>query len=190
MEETTKLCPFCGGVIQSTAKKCPHCGKWLEKKCPACGEWIKIDAKKCRFCGEWQGDYEKWKYEKETGIKLTPQQPASSAKEENIGGDDNKKDGAAIENTSCLLSLEILGLICLYTWYYDITIWKSVIAYFVLCFLLGVRYTRILLCIIISALWGVIIYGIFESTIAAIIAFAVAVAIHSPQFFKAKDDIV
>ena len=67
--EETKLCPFCGQEIKSSAKKCIHCGKWLEKKCPACGEWIKIDANKCRYCGEWQGDYEKWKYEKATGIK-------------------------------------------------------------------------------------------------------------------------
>ena len=68
--EETKLCPFCGQEIKSSAKKCIHCGKWLEKKCPACGEWIKIDANKCRYCGEWQGDYEKWKYEKATGINV------------------------------------------------------------------------------------------------------------------------
>lgn len=29
--EETKLCPFCGHEIKSSAKKCIHCGKWLEK---------------------------------------------------------------------------------------------------------------------------------------------------------------
>ena len=55
--EETKLCPFCGHEIKSSAKKCIHCGKWLEKKCPACGEWIKIDANKCRYWGEGRGEY-------------------------------------------------------------------------------------------------------------------------------------
>ena len=177
--EETKLCPFCGEVILSVAKKCLHCGKWLEKKCPACSEWIQIDAKKCRYCGEWLSDYEKWKYEKETGINTTPQTTPSS----------EKKNNPTENDISCLLSLETLGIICLYTWYYDIAIWKSVIAFFTLAYLLYVRCIRILVCVFICILWGVFLYEILESTIGAIAAFAVAVAIHSPQFSKTKVDI-
>ena len=91
--EETKLCPFCGQEIKSSAKKCIHCGKWLEKKCPACGEWIKIDANKCRYCGEWQGDYEKWKYEKATGIKATSANNSTNIKSKGRRRKDEADDG-------------------------------------------------------------------------------------------------
>jgi hypothetical protein len=31
---TTKICPFCGEVIQKIAKKCKHCGEFLPTKAP------------------------------------------------------------------------------------------------------------------------------------------------------------
>ena len=112
--EETKLCPFCGQEIKSSAKKCIHCGKWLEKKCPACGEWIKIDANKCRYCGSWQGDYEKWKYEKATGIKTdpTPQPSAPAVDEERMKQMMEEKSDE--KNSGCLLYVEGLIVLSLY----------------------------------------------------------------------------
>ena len=31
MEETKKLCPYCGDEIMAVAKKCKHCGSWLDE---------------------------------------------------------------------------------------------------------------------------------------------------------------
>lgn len=106
MAEETKLCPFCGKEIKATAKKCIHCGKWIEKKCPACGEWIKIDANKCRYCGSWQGDYEKWKYEKATGIKTdsAPQPSTPAVDEEKMKQMMEEKSDE--KNSGCLLYVE------------------------------------------------------------------------------------
>ena len=184
--EETKQCPFCGQEIKATAKKCIHCGKWLEKKCPACGEWIKIDANKCRFCGEWQGDYEKWKYEKATGIKVDPvQQPSTPT-----AGEEKKDEptGSLDDNSGCFLYVECLALAVLYTWYYDWSWWKGVLGYFVLGLFAGIRFTRIILCLAMCAFWAAFAYGFFDSGVAAGIVGVVALIIHGPLFSKLKDD--
>lgn len=176
--EETKQCPFCGQEIKATAKKCIHCGKWLEKKCPACGEWIKIDANKCRFCGEWQGDYEKWKYEKATGIKVDPvQQPVAS-----VAGDDKKDEPTESlddSNSGCILYAECMAIAALYTWYYDWAWWKGVLAYFLIAWFAAIRFTRIILCVVMCVLWAAFAYGFFDSGVAAGIVGVVALIIHT-----------
>lgn len=183
--ENNKLCPFCGKEIKETAKKCIHCGKWLEKKCPACGEWIKIDANKCRYCGEWQGDYEKWKYEKATGIKLNPvQQPVPLAPD-----DEEKKTTGSLEDSSgCMLYIECMAIAALYTWMYDWAWWKGILAYFIIALFAGIRFTRIILCLVMCVLWVAFAYGFFDSGVAAGIVGVVALAIHVPLFSKLRDD--
>lgn len=185
--EEKKLCPFCGQEINATAKKCIHCGKWLEKKCPACGEWIKIDANKCRYCGSWQGDYEKWKYEKATGIKTDPAPQTATP-----GVDEEKmkqmmEDKSDEKNSGCLLYVEIFAVIGIYAWYYDWGMVECIIAYVVLSILTSIHFTRVLVCLAMCGLWGCFAYGFFDgSWIAAVITFIVAAAFHVPQFSKLK----
>lgn len=189
--EETKLCPFCGHEIKSSAKKCIHCGKWLEKKCPACGEWIKIDANKCRYCGEWQGDYEKWKYEKATGIKATPVQATaqiSNPKDDEEMMKQMMEEKSDEKNSGCLLYVEGLIVLSLYMWYFDWGWIEWIIAYVVFSILTSIHFTRILVCLAMCGLWAYFAYGVFESWIVAVIAFLGAAAFHGPQFSKLKYD--
>lgn len=185
--EETKLCPFCGGEIKSTAKKCIHCGKWLEKKCPACGEWIKIDANKCRFCGEWLGDYEKWKYEKATGLKATPAQQSTDSAANEAKIKEMMEEKSDEKNSGCLLYIEGIIVLGLYTWYYDWGFWECIIAYVVFSILTSIQVTRILVCLAMCGLWACFAYGFFSNSwIAAIITFIIAAGLHAPQFSKLK----
>ncbi len=185
MEQENKLCPYCGKEIKSAAKKCIHCGKWLEKKCPACGEWVKAEANKCRHCGEWMGDYEKWKYEKATGVKVSPQEPAketvdkATIKEMMEEQKDEKESG-------CLLQVECGIIAGLYVAYYDWGIGTSLLAFVIAEVLTLIRFTRIILCVAFSVIWGSFAYAFFDSWLAAIIGFAIAIGWHVPQFSKLK----
>jgi RNA polymerase subunit RPABC4/transcription elongation factor Spt4 len=192
--EETKLCPFCGQEIKSSAKKCIHCGKWLEKKCSACGEWIKIDANKCRYCGSWQGDYEKWKYEKATGIKTdpTPQPSARAVDEERMKQMMEEKSDE--KNSGCLLYVEGLIVLSLYMWYFDWGWIEWIIAYVVFSILTSIHFTRILVCLAMCGLWAYFAYGVFESWIVAVMSLSCIsstfcsdglvtfFASHSPQY--------
>ncbi len=186
MEQETKLCPYCGKEIKNTAKKCIHCGKWLEKKCPACGEWVKTEANKCRYCGEWLGEYEKWKYEKATGVKAAPETAASGltvSKETMKEMLEEQKDE---KNSGCLLQIECIVIVGLYAAYYDWGLWECAIGIAISEVLSFIRFTRVIMCVAFSVLWAVFAQAFFGSWIAAVIAFIVSIALHIPQFSKLK----
>lgn len=154
METTT--CPYCGKEILEVAKKCKHCGMWIEKKCPHCGEWIKADAMKCRYCGSWLNKFAKDKYERENNISSIP-----SSTDNNIGENiedamnnyEENSDAGCLMKIECLLIIVMLGLCYRWMW------WKYFIAVAIGYTLLSFRILRILYCIGISILWGII--GLF-----------------------------
>lgn len=187
MEQENKLCPYCGKEIKSTAKKCIHCGKWLEKKCPACGEWVKVEANKCRYCGEWMGDYAKWKYEKATGIKVSDKGTGKEVIDKDTVKEmiEEQKDE---NNSGCLLQIECGVIVGLYAAYYDWEIWQCVLAFVVAAALTYIQFVRIILCIAFSVIWASFAYGFFDSWIAAIIGFVIAIGLHIPQFSNLKSN--
>jgi len=93
MEESKKVCPFCGAEINASAKKCRFCGNWFDEEieCPYCAEKIKASAKKCRFCGEWIGD-------------KPNEQPSASQKE-------NKKIEIPVTDKRTLVIVSIIGCV-------------------------------------------------------------------------------
>lgn len=147
--QTTTVCPYCGEKILVTAKKCKHCGKWLEKKCPQCGEWVNAEAKKCRYCGYW---FDAWqrrlqeKAEEEKNKQLPSVEEIQTAIEQ-------KKDD---EKAGCLMWIESIVIIFICSCIYDWAWWNSLIAGVTIIVLLNIYVIRILYCIAISFVWGII----------------------------------
>ena len=146
---TTKVCPYCGEEILAAAKKCKHCGKWLEKKCPQCGEWVNAEAKKCRYCGYWFDPWQRRLQEKAEEEKN--KQPPSA--EEMQAAIEEKKDD---EKAGCLMWIESIVIISVCGYIYDWEWWNSLIAGVIILTLLNVYVLRILYCIAISLVWGII----------------------------------
>jgi uncharacterized membrane protein YvbJ len=44
-------CSKCGKEVQDSWKLCPYCGEVLNKTCPNCGKEVKSDWVNCPFCG-------------------------------------------------------------------------------------------------------------------------------------------
>ena len=158
MEETdtkqTKTCPFCGKEVIATAKKCKHCGQWLEKQCPTCGEWINAKAMKCRYCGTWLNKYAREKYE---GTPVVPQK-SYSAQEVNeaigyaLDEKDEEEDTSSLMNIECAVIVIVAGLI------YDWSILQYFLAWAIGYVLLCIHILRVLYCIAVSFVWGIIGY--------------------------------
>lgn len=51
-DQTTIVCPNCGGKTSANAKFCPGCGIKFVRCCPKCGTGVKIGTKFCPECGE------------------------------------------------------------------------------------------------------------------------------------------
>lgn len=154
MEETktkdTKICPFCGKEILSTAKKCKHCGHWLEKQCPCCGEWINVKAKKCRYCGTWLNKYTREKYEG-TPVTTAPLKIKQDLREA-VEDEEDRRDA------NCLMDIECVTIVLICGFVYDWSVWTYVLALAISEVLLHIRVLRILYCIGISFVWGAIGY--------------------------------
>lgn len=184
--EETKHCPYCGAEINARAKKCKFCGKWIEKQCPYCGEWIASEAKKCKHCGSWLSEYAKYAYEKKNG--LLPQKPAMTtndlqkALDERAEAEEYKHDS---EKTSCLLWVEngILFAIILAAYNWKVAIVTAIIASILLSF----QPIRVLYCIALSVVWGVVGYS-FGGWIGAILLFLASLAWHGPAFYSKYDE--
>lgn len=149
--EEMKSCPYCGGEILVTAKKCKHCGKWLEQKCPQCGEWVNAEAKKCRYCGYWLNDWARRVHEKEQAAAQAAQKGASV--EEIKAAIEEEKENS---NAGCLLNIECGLIVGIIGFLYDWVWWKYVVAWVVGLTLLNIQVFRILYCIAISLVWGII----------------------------------
>ena len=147
----TKSCPYCGEEILATAKKCKHCGKWLEKKCPQCGEWINAEAKKCRYCGSWLDTWAKEMYENATKDRR-PQQATSTRADVTEAIEEYKEN----QDAGCLMNIECFALLALFGYVYDWSWWGFIIAAFIGYMLLSFQFLRILYCIGISIIWGLI----------------------------------
>ena len=77
---STKVCPYCEGIIPYKAVKCMHCSEWIENdanleetfvNCPHCNELIPLKAVKCMHCGKWIKEKEN-KYSNENSTKPCP----------------------------------------------------------------------------------------------------------------------
>lgn len=149
--EEMKSCPYCGQEILANAKKCKHCGKWLEKQCPQCGEWVNAEAKKCRYCGYW---FDAW--------QCRLQEKAEQEKRETQKGASVEEIKAAIEeekensNTGCILYVESIIIGALVGYIYDFEWWGYAVFLGVFSILLSIHFLRILYCIGISLVWGVV----------------------------------
>lgn len=146
-----KTCPYCGQEILREAKKCKHCGKWLEKKCPQCGEWVNSEAKKCRYCGYWFDPWQRRLQEKAEKEKLEDHSASHVEIVENAI--EEAKDR---EEAGCLLYVESVIIGVLFGYIYDYSWWEILLFLFVLISLLSFRVLRIIYCIGISLIWGII----------------------------------
>ena len=151
----TKSCPYCGEEILIDAKKCKHCGKWLEQKCPQCGEWVKAEAKKCRYCGYWLDPWQRRLQEKAEEEKAKAQNGANA--EEIKAAIEEEKEN---QNAGCLLNVECFVIVVLIGLLYDWSWWGYLIGLFASYTLLSIHILRILYCIAISCVWGIIGVGI------------------------------
>lgn len=153
MEEETKLCPYCGDEILFSAKKCKHCGKWIEKKCTYCSEWIKADAKKCRFCGSWINERERSAYENEP-TKVVQMSNGTENVEKTIEDTIDEKEEK--KQAGCLMNIECLIILCIFSYLYDWPWWGIMIAIMIGYILLSIQFLRIIYCIGISIVWSFI----------------------------------
>jgi predicted RNA-binding Zn-ribbon protein involved in translation (DUF1610 family) len=189
--EETKSCPYCGAEINAKAKKCRVCGKWIEKQCPYCGEWIVATAKKCRHCGSWLSEYARYAYEKENGIST--QSSGATSKEAISKGiqdamaaqtevEEDRKDA---KNASCLLWVEdtilFVCILVLYGWAVAIVV--SIITSILLLF----QTVRILYCILLSLVWGIVAFSI-GGWIWGILLFVGSLAWHAPAFKSSYEE--
>lgn len=149
----TTTCPFCGEEIMVTAKKCKHCGKWIEKKCPQCGEWIKAEAKKCKHCGSWFNKYAKEKYERSTTISTPSSQSNNITREELDEAIDKYNDDS---EAGCIMYAECIVIVILLGLCYDWNFWGVFIGIAIAYTLLRIQILRIIYCIGISIVWGII----------------------------------
>lgn len=149
--EEMKSCPYCGQEILVNAKKCKHCGKWLEKQCPQCGEWVNAEAKKCRYCGYWFDAWQRRLQEKAEQEKRETQKGASI--EEVKAAIEEEKENS---NTGCILYVESIIIGVLVGYIYDLEWWGYVVFLGVFSILLSIHFLRILYCIGISLVWGIV----------------------------------
>ncbi len=187
--EGKKNCPYCGAEVSINAKKCKSCGKWIEKRCPYCNEWISADARKCKHCGSWLSEYAKYSYEKKNGISngggnLTKDDITKSIKEAEERRKEEEEDRKDEKSTSCLMWIEDVVLLLCIVYAYDWTtaIIVCVITSILLCF----QTIRILYCIALSVVWGVVAYSL-GGWLWGIILFVLSIAWHAPAF-KSKYD--
>lgn len=166
----TKFCPHCNGEVIASAHKCKHCGNWIDKQCPICGEWILSGAKKCKHCGTWLD-----KSAQEQFVQTAPA-PEPVTVTQYVEKDDEGDDTA-----SCLMNIELLVVAGCAFFY---TNWVGVIVcILILEALLQVRFLRILYCIIVSALWGMVGYT-FGDTSGFIIVCFLSLAGHAAAMKK------
>lgn len=149
--EEMKTCPYCGQEILANAKKCKHCGKWLEKQCPQCGEWVNAGAKKCRYCGYW---FDEWQRRLQEKSEQEQREAQKGITVEEIK--DTIEEEKENSNTGCLLYAETFIIAALVRYIYDFKWWWGFVYAAVLSILLSFHVLRILYCIAISLVWGVI----------------------------------
>ena len=145
----TKVCTYCGEEVLATAKKCKHCGKWLEKQCPQCSEWVNAEAKKCRFCGYW---FDAWQRRLQEKAEEEKNKPNTSLEEIQAAKEEKKED----EKAGCLMWIESVFIIGICSYIYDWTWWNDLIAGVIILILLNITVLRILYCIAVSLVWGII----------------------------------
>lgn len=153
----TRLCPFCDETILRSAIKCKHCREWVNepkphleveskpsvevvetKICPCCSEEIAKDATRCKHCSTWLNEFSKAKYE---GVKL-------SREEEGVD--------SSVSTASSIIYVETIAISVIIYSLYDIKLWEGIVACLVLFFLLSFRWIRLIYCLVISVIWGMI----------------------------------
>ena len=146
--ENKKTCPYCGAEILADAKKCKHCGKWIEKQCPQCKEWVNGEAKKGRFCGYW---FDPWQRRLQEKAEAERTQGVSQAEiEDAIEDRKEQKEAGCILNIECALSVALIGFFYGWSW------WGYVLGIVVGYMLLGIQLFRVIYCIAVSIVWGMV----------------------------------